>query len=96
MSLTSRDVEKIANLARLGIDDQEKPVYASNLSKIVEFVDQLARAQTDGVTPMAHPLEGLTQRLRADDITETDDHEKYQRNAAAVQAGLYLVPKVIE
>jgi aspartyl-tRNA(Asn)/glutamyl-tRNA(Gln) amidotransferase subunit C len=96
MSLTSRDVEKIANLARLGIDDQEKPVYASNLSKIVEFVDQLARAQTDGVTPMAHPLEGLTQRLRADDITETDDHEKYQRNAVAVQAGLYLVPKVIE
>ncbi len=96
MSLTSRDVEKIAHLARLGIDDQEKPVYASSLSKIVEFGDQLARAQTDGVTPMAHPLEGLTQRLRTDDITETDDHEKYQRNAAAVQAGLYLVPKVIE
>ena len=96
MSLTSRDVEKIAHLARLGITDPEKPVYAANLSKIVEFVDQLARARTDGVTPMAHPLEGLTQRLRADEVTEADGREKYQRNAAAVQAGLYLVPKVIE
>ena len=96
MSLTSRDVEKIAHLARLGITDQEKPVYASSLSKIVEFVDQLGRAETVGVAPMAHPLEGLTQRLRADEVTEVDGHEKFQRNATAVQAGLYLVPKVIE
>ncbi|HUY83018.1 MAG TPA: Asp-tRNA(Asn)/Glu-tRNA(Gln) amidotransferase subunit GatC [Steroidobacteraceae bacterium] len=96
MSLTSRDVEKIAHLARLGITDPEKPVYAASLSKIVEFVDQLARADTGAVAPMAHPLAGQTQRLRADAVTETDCHERCQRDAPAVQAGLYLVPKVIE
>ncbi len=96
MSLTSRDVEKIAHLARLGITEPEKPVYAASLSKIVEFVDQLARAATDGVAPMAHPLAGQTQRLRTDAVTEPDCRERCQRNAPAVQAGLYLVPKVIE
>ncbi|MDE1923417.1 MAG: Asp-tRNA(Asn)/Glu-tRNA(Gln) amidotransferase subunit GatC [Gammaproteobacteria bacterium] len=96
MSLTRQDVEKIAHLARLAITEQEMPVYVDSLSSIVAFVDQLSKADTGAVQPMAHPLAGQTQRLRADEVTETDCHEKYQANAAAVQAGLYLVPRVIE
>ncbi|HVC00635.1 MAG TPA: Asp-tRNA(Asn)/Glu-tRNA(Gln) amidotransferase subunit GatC [Steroidobacteraceae bacterium] len=96
MSLTRQDVEKIAHLARLLISDQEMPVYVTSLSSIVEFVDQLAKADTGGVAPMAHPLAGQTQRLRADEVTAADSREKYQANAAAVQGGLYLVPRVIE
>ena len=96
MSLTRQDVEKIAHLARLLISEQEMPVYVTSLSAIVDFVDQLAKADTGAVAPMAHPLAGQTQRLRADEVTETDRHEEYQANAAAVQAGLYLVPRVIE
>ncbi|MDE2304596.1 MAG: Asp-tRNA(Asn)/Glu-tRNA(Gln) amidotransferase subunit GatC [Gammaproteobacteria bacterium] len=96
MSLTRQEVEKIAHLARLRITEQEMPVYVHSLSAIVEFVDQLAKADVAGVAPMAHPLAGQTQRLRADEVTETDRHEKYQANAPAVQAGLYLVPRVIE
>jgi aspartyl-tRNA(Asn)/glutamyl-tRNA(Gln) amidotransferase subunit C len=96
MNLTRQDVEKIAHLARLSITEQEMPVYVTSLSSIVNFVDELSRAQTDAVQPMAHPLDGQHQRLRADVVSESDHHEKYQSNAPAVQAGLYVVPRVIE
>jgi aspartyl-tRNA(Asn)/glutamyl-tRNA(Gln) amidotransferase subunit C len=96
MSLTRQDVEKIAHLARLSITEQEMPVYVTSLSSIVNFVDELSRAETGSVEPMAHPLEGQRQRLRPDVVSETDHHDKYQRNAPSVQAGLYVVPRVIE
>jgi aspartyl-tRNA(Asn)/glutamyl-tRNA(Gln) amidotransferase subunit C len=96
MSLTRQDVEKIANLARLSITEAEMPVYVSSLSSIVDFVDELSRADVGGVEPMAHPLDGQRQRLRPDVVTETDHHEKFQENAPSVQAGLYVVPRVID
>jgi aspartyl-tRNA(Asn)/glutamyl-tRNA(Gln) amidotransferase subunit C len=96
MSLNRQDVEKIARLARLSITEAEMPVYVTSLSSIVDFVAELSRVATDRVEPMAHPLEGQHQRVRADVVTETDQHEKYQANAARVQAGLYVVPRVIE
>ena len=96
MSLTRQDVEKIAHLARLSITEQDMPVYVTSLSSIVDFVAELARADTGDVAPMAHPLDGQHQRLRPDAVAESDHHEKYQRNAPAVTAGLYVVPRVIE
>jgi aspartyl-tRNA(Asn)/glutamyl-tRNA(Gln) amidotransferase subunit C len=96
MSLTRQDVEKIAHLARLQVTDEQMPVYVTSLSAIVDFVAELAKVDTGGVEPMAHPLEGQHQRLRADEITETDHHEKYQQNAPSTQAALYVVPRVIE
>ena len=71
------------------------PTYVDNLSRIIDFVQQLERADTEGVTPMAHPL-NMTQPLREDAVTESDQRDLYQQNAQAVEAGLYLVPKVIE
>jgi aspartyl-tRNA(Asn)/glutamyl-tRNA(Gln) amidotransferase subunit C len=96
MSLTRQDVEKIAHLARLSITEQEMPVYVGSLSSIVNFVDDLSRVETGTVEPMAHPLVGQSQRLRADVVSEADHREKYQANAPSVQAGLYVVPRVIE
>jgi aspartyl-tRNA(Asn)/glutamyl-tRNA(Gln) amidotransferase subunit C len=96
MSLTRERIDSIARLARLRLDEREVPVYQETLSRIIDFVSELERADTADVQPMAHPLPGLSQRMRADDITETDRHEKYQANAPQVAAGLYLVPKVIE
>jgi aspartyl-tRNA(Asn)/glutamyl-tRNA(Gln) amidotransferase subunit C len=96
MKLKPEDVENIAHLARLAITEQELATYVTNLSKIVTFVEQLNAADTRDVEPMAHPLTGQTQRLRADEVTERDQHERYQKNAPQVEAGLYLVPKVIE
>lgn len=96
MSLTRAQVEGIAHLARLEIAEEELPVYVDRLSRIIEFVEQLSAADTGEVEPMAHPLADQVQRLRADEVTEKDGHEKYQRNAPSVAAGLYLVPKVIE
>jgi aspartyl-tRNA(Asn)/glutamyl-tRNA(Gln) amidotransferase subunit C len=96
VTLTRRDVENIAHLARLEITEAELPVYVGSLSAILAFVEQLSVAPTVDVVPMAHPLEGQVQRLREDCVTESDRRESYQRNAPAVEAGLYLVPKVIE
>jgi aspartyl-tRNA(Asn)/glutamyl-tRNA(Gln) amidotransferase subunit C len=96
MSLTRQDVEKIAHLARLSITEEQMPVYVSSLSSIVNFVAELSRVETGSVEPMAHPLDGQRQRLRPDEVTETDHRDKYQANAPSVQAGLYVVPRVIE
>jgi aspartyl-tRNA(Asn)/glutamyl-tRNA(Gln) amidotransferase subunit C len=96
MALTREQIASIAALARLDLTPEEIPVYQESLSKILDFVGALERADTRGVTPMAHPLPGLSQRLRPDEVTERDRHEEYQANAPQVAVGLYLVPKVIE
>lgn len=96
MALTREQIASIATLARLDLTPSEIPVYQESLSRILDFVGALGRADTANVTPMAHPLPGLTQRLRPDAVTEVDCHERYQLNAPLTAAGLYLVPKVIE
>jgi aspartyl-tRNA(Asn)/glutamyl-tRNA(Gln) amidotransferase subunit C len=96
MSLTPDDVKAIARLARLAVAEQDIPAYAKNLSSILEFVAQLDKVDTASVQPMAHPLVGLTQPMRDDRVTGQVDRELYQANAPQAEAGLYLVPKVIE
>ena len=95
MSLDKEQVEHIAMLARLKLTAEERAESVDKLSRIVEFVDQLTAADTHDVVPMAHPL-NATQRLRDDVVTESDERDDFQRNAAAVASGHYLVPKVIE
>lgn len=95
MSLQKEDVEKIAHLARLAISDEDVAGYAHNLSNILNLVEQMSSVDTSGVTPMAHPLDAC-QRLRDDEVTETNQREHFQSIAPQVEAGLYLVPKVIE
>jgi aspartyl-tRNA(Asn)/glutamyl-tRNA(Gln) amidotransferase subunit C len=96
MALTREQIASIAALARLDLSSSEIPVYQNSLSNILDFIGALDAVDTANVAPMAHPLPGLSQRLRPDVVTETDHHELYQANAAQVAAGLYLVPKVIE
>jgi aspartyl-tRNA(Asn)/glutamyl-tRNA(Gln) amidotransferase subunit C len=95
MALDPSEVRKIAHLARLGIDEQDIPAYARNLSDILAFVEQLNAADTSDIAPLAHPLDA-TQRLRSDAVTEVDRRDHFQSIAPQVEAGLYLVPKVIE
>ena len=96
MSLTPDDVKAIARLARLAIAEQDIPAYAKDLSSILEFVAQLEQADTASVQAMAHPLVGVPPRLREDQVTEQVDRDRYQANAPQAEAGLYLVPKVVE
>ena len=95
MALDKSDVENIAHLARLAISEADIPVYADNLSTILNLVEQMNAVDTSGVPPMAHPLE-MAQRLREDVVTEQDQREHFQQHAPAVENGLFLVPKVIE
>ncbi len=95
MSLTKEQVQHIATLARLKLADGECEDVVDKLSRIVDFVDQLQVAPTDDVVPMAHPL-NMSQRLRIDAVTGTDERERIQKNAPSVQDGYYLVPRVLE
>ena len=95
MSLDTNQVKKIAHLARLRITPEEALLYAESLSRILGLIEQMNAVDTSGVEPMAHPSEAAL-RLREDKVTEADQREKFQAIAPAVEAGLYLVPKVIE
>ncbi len=95
MSLTPEEVRKIAHLARLNLSDEDIKFYTPQLSRILDFIEQLNETDTSQVEALAHPLD-ISQRLRTDVVTEPDLREKYQQIAPQVEAGLYLVPKVIE
>ncbi|MDD5037445.1 MAG: Asp-tRNA(Asn)/Glu-tRNA(Gln) amidotransferase subunit GatC [Methylococcaceae bacterium] len=95
MSLTTEEVNKIAWLGRIAIDADKTEAYARDLSGILDFVEQMSAVDTRAVAPMAHPLDQV-QRLRPDAVTESDQRERFQAHAPLVEAGLYLVPKVIE
>lgn len=95
MALERSDVEKIAHLARLGLKEAEIPSTTDTLNSILGLIDQMQAVNTDGIEPLSHPLEA-TQRLRADQVTESNNRDAYQAIAPAVESGLFLVPKVIE
>ncbi|MFZ2452784.1 MAG: Asp-tRNA(Asn)/Glu-tRNA(Gln) amidotransferase subunit GatC [Methylovulum miyakonense] len=95
MSLTADDVNKIAHLARLGIDKQDIDSYTKDLSGMLDLMTRMGGLDTAGVEPMAHPLDQV-QRLRTDVVTEANQRGHFQAIAPQVEDGLYLVPKVIE
>lgn len=95
MSLTLEDVKKIAHLARLNMSEKDLSTYTTQLSNILDFVEQMNSADTANIEPLAHSID-FSQRLRADKVTETDQREAFLAIAPQAEAGLYLVPKVIE
>jgi len=95
VALNDEDIRKIAWLARLQIEEADIPKYAGELSRVLDLVDQLDQIPTGEVEPMAHPTDAV-QRLREDRVTEQNQREKFQAIAPLAEAGLYLVPRVIE
>ena len=95
MSIKREDAENIARLAKLQVSDDQLEKITDDLSNILSLVDQLQSADTSNIEPMAHPMDAV-QRLRPDQVTETNNREAFQKIAPATEEGLYLVPKVIE
>lgn len=95
MAVEQADIEKIAHLARVRIEDSEVPEVASRLNDILAMIDQMQAVDTDNIEPMANPHDA-SQRLREDIVTESNQREAFQQIAPAVEDGLFLVPKVIE
>ncbi|WP_312512321.1 Asp-tRNA(Asn)/Glu-tRNA(Gln) amidotransferase subunit GatC [Stutzerimonas nitrititolerans] len=95
MALERPEVEKIAHLARLDLNEDDLPRTTETLNNILGLIDRMQAVDTNGVEPLAHPLE-TTQRLRRDEVTETSQRDAYQAIAPTVEDGLYLVPRVIE
>ena len=95
MSLTLQEVARIARLARLELSPAEAEHTRDQLNGILGFIEQLQSVNTDGIEPMAHAVD-VVQRLRPDQVTESNRREAYQAIAPETENGLYLVPKVIE
>jgi aspartyl-tRNA(Asn)/glutamyl-tRNA(Gln) amidotransferase subunit C len=95
MALSPDDVRRIARLARIEVSTAEVERTGDQLNGILGFVEQLQSVATQGIAPMSHAVD-LVQRLRPDVVTETDRHADFQAIAPETEAGLYLVPKVIE
>ncbi len=95
MSVTREVVEQVAELAQLQIDENEFESVMQKMNEILEMVEDMQSVDTSGIEPMAHPLDA-TQTLREDQITETDQHDRYQQLAPEAESGLYLVPRVVE
>ena len=95
MALDKQTVCKIGRLARIYVDEVDIDRYASQLSTILEFVDQMDKIDTDNVVPLSHPQDRVL-RMREDSVTESNRRDELQSIAPATEDGLYLVPKVIE
>ena len=95
MSLSTADVRKVARLARLSMSKTEIETARSQLSGIFDLIAEMQAVDTSGIEPMSH-AQDLSQRLREDAVTETNQRELFQAIAPQVENGLYLVPQVIE
>ena len=95
MAISRNDIEKVALLARIKVDEDQITALEKDLGNILDLVDQLQSADTSQTEPMAHPLDAV-QRLRPDVITESNQRAAFQAIAPATENGLYLVPRVIE
>ncbi|WP_226704964.1 Asp-tRNA(Asn)/Glu-tRNA(Gln) amidotransferase subunit GatC [Microbulbifer elongatus] len=95
MAVDAQTVEKLAELARIAISEETIDEVSSRLGDVLQLVDQLQAVNTDGVEPMAHPLDEV-QVLRKDEVTEPNRREAFLALAPQSEAGLYLVPKVID
>jgi aspartyl-tRNA(Asn)/glutamyl-tRNA(Gln) amidotransferase subunit C len=95
MSLSLDDVKRVAKLARIEIGEEEAATALGQLSSIFSLIQQMRAVDTTAIAPMSH-AQDVTQRLRPDVVTEADQRELFQSIAPQVEAGLYLVPKVIE
>ncbi|MCK9380732.1 MAG: Asp-tRNA(Asn)/Glu-tRNA(Gln) amidotransferase subunit GatC [Sulfuritalea sp.] len=95
MSLNLEDVARIARLARIELSAAERETTRDQLNGILGFIEQLQAVDTAGIEPMAHAVD-VVQRLRPDTVTETDRRADFQALAPETEAGLYLVPRVVE
>ena len=95
MDLQTKDLEKLARLARLAISDDEQREVLASLTSVLNWVGELANAPIQGVEPMAHPHD-LALRLREDRSEPLPDREELMQNAPQAAAGLFVVPKVVE
>lgn len=99
MALSSTDIARIASLAKLQLAPEESERMLSQINGFFDIVERMQAVDTTGVEPLSHPVaavENVSLRLADDVVSEPDNRSANQKSAPAVEAGLFLVPKVIE
>ena len=95
MTINHKEIIKLAELARIQLNDETIKETTKSITDVLCLIDQLGAAKTSDIQPMAHPTDAF-QRLRADEVTESDQRQTFQDLAPLAENGLYLVPKVID
>jgi aspartyl-tRNA(Asn)/glutamyl-tRNA(Gln) amidotransferase subunit C len=95
MSINKSDIDHLCNLSKLKLEEDEKAVFLEQMQSILKMIEELQEVEVENITPMAHPLD-ISQRLRVDEVSETNQREEYQKNTEHTESGFYKVPKVIE
>ena len=95
MAIDKSDVGKVAHLARIALSEQELSQYAKEFETIMAFIDQINATDTDCIEALASPCDTQL-RLREDTVTESNDRKTHVAISPQSEAGLYLVPRVIE
>ena len=95
MSISPKNVEKMARLARISIDSEDIPSYSEQLSKILNFMNQMQSIDTENIEPLAHPIEEVNP-TRADIVTEKDTRQNAHKYDNHLLDDFYTVPQVID
>lgn len=95
MSVNENDIQKVATLARIAIDEPQVPAITQGINDVLQLIDQMQNVNTDNIEPLANPHDAV-QRLRDDVVSADDQRERLMQNAPAQEQGLFLVPKVID
>ncbi|MCJ7553916.1 MAG: Asp-tRNA(Asn)/Glu-tRNA(Gln) amidotransferase subunit GatC [Ignavibacteriaceae bacterium] len=95
MSVTKKDVEKIAQLAKLKFNDQEIDSFTDDMNRILSYVDKLNELDTESVEPLSHPNEG-SNVFRDDELKKSIPTDEALKNAPDRNDKFFKVPKVIQ
>ena len=95
MSINKSDIDHLCNLSKLNLEEDEKAVFLEQMQSILKMIEELQEVEAEDIIPMAHPLD-MSQRLRADEVSATNQRDEYQKNTEHTASGFYKVPKVIE
>ena len=95
MSLSEKEVRKVAKLARIRIDDKEVEHFQQELNSIFSWIDTLQEVNTKDVPHMSS-VSNISLPLRKDEVTDGDVHEQVLANAPMSNFGCYMVPKVVD
>ena len=93
--LESHELAQLSRLTQISLNDSAASNHRQRLCTLIQLGSNITSTDATNVEPLISPLE-QTQRLRADEVTESDQRELYQSLAPATEDGLYLVPQVLD
>ena len=95
MALSESDIRQIARLSRIGLTDDQTARLTVELNSILDSLEPIRSMELSEVEPTFHPIEGLVNVFREDEVVEPLEREEALKNASAVEDGAFLIPTIL-